>query len=141
MARPGATKRLLAALQALQALDRAGDPLEAIAVARRLREAAEDLERAKVDRARQKGVSWREIGSLYDMSKQAAQQRFREGVPPPAARPAEGGPPKRRSGRVGSDARASREGSGARGRVPARGRKARDRTALAPGRRRSEPSR
>jgi hypothetical protein len=93
-------KRLLAALQSLRSLERTAGPLEAVAVARAIREAAEDLERAKVGEAREKGVSWREIGSLYEMSKQAAHQRFGGRPPPaPAARPAGDGPSESRAER------------------------------------------
>ena len=117
-------QQLLAALQSLQSLDKTGEPLEAVAVARRIREAAEDLERAKVDKAREKGISWREIGSLYEMSKQAAQQRFGGGNPPPGVRPAGRGPSERRAKRrVRKDSRTAREGRGARTGVPTKGRK------------------
>jgi hypothetical protein len=76
VARSGPTKRLLTALARLRSLDRAGSPLDPVAFARRIREAAEDLEAAKIEAARASGVSWREIGIVYGMSKQAAQQRF-----------------------------------------------------------------
>ena len=85
MARSGPTKQLLAALEALRCLDRTGSPLDPVAFARRIREAAEDLEAAKVEEARAGGVSWREIGDLYGISKQAAQQRFGT-TPPPGGR-------------------------------------------------------
>jgi hypothetical protein len=76
VARPGPVKRLVAGMQALQGLDKKVGALEAVVIARRIREAAEDLEQAKVDEARRRGASWREIGSVYDISKQAAHQRF-----------------------------------------------------------------
>jgi hypothetical protein len=81
VARSGPTKRLVAALEELRALDKGASPLDPVALARRIREAAEDLEAAKVDEARAGGVSWREIGLLYGMSKQAAHQRFGSRVP------------------------------------------------------------
>ena len=81
MARPGPTKRLAAALEELRSLDKGASPLDPVALARRIREAAEELEAAKVDEARAGGVSWREIGLLYGMSKQAAHQRFGSRMP------------------------------------------------------------
>jgi len=119
VARPGPIKRLTAALEALEALGKTGEPLEAVAIARRIRVAAEEFERARVDKAREKGVSWREIGSLYDMSKQAAQQRFGGGVRSPGARPVVHGPTerhgKRRVGKTAREDPSSWSGSGAPG--------------------------
>ena len=62
---------------ALTAFDDAGDALEALDAARRARTSAEALERDLVKTARTEGHSWADIGSLYDMTKQGAQQRFR----------------------------------------------------------------
>lgn len=45
--------------------------------ARRLREAAEELEAAQVEAARKAGATWNEIGAGYGLTKQGAQQRFR----------------------------------------------------------------
>ena len=45
--------------------------------ARRLREAAEELEAAQVEAARKAGAPWMEIGACYGLTKQGAQQRFR----------------------------------------------------------------
>ncbi len=45
--------------------------------ARRLREAAEELETAQVEAARKAGATWIEIGACYGLTKQGAQQRFR----------------------------------------------------------------
>jgi hypothetical protein len=45
--------------------------------ARRLREAAEELEAAQVEAARKAGATWIEIGASYGLTKQGAQQRFR----------------------------------------------------------------
>ena len=81
MGRSGPTKRLVAALEELRSLEKGASPLDPVALARRIREAAEELEAAKVDEARAGGVSWREIGLLYGMSKQAAHQRFGSRVP------------------------------------------------------------
>jgi len=82
MARPGPVKRLVSEMQALETRSKKAGPIEALDLARRLREAAEDLERLRVIEAREQGVSWRQIGSLYDISKQAAQQRFRAAMAP-----------------------------------------------------------
>jgi len=53
------------------------DPLRRIRAARVLQETATALERDVVLDARTHGVTWSEIGKAYDMTKQAAQQRFR----------------------------------------------------------------
>jgi hypothetical protein len=67
-------KRILAALSALDAADR---PMSRLDAARRLREAAEELETAQVEAARKAGATWIEIGACYGLTKQGAQQRFR----------------------------------------------------------------
>jgi hypothetical protein len=67
-------KRILAALSALDAADR---PMSRLDAARRLREAAEELEVAQVEAARKAGATWIEIGACYGLTKQGAQQRFR----------------------------------------------------------------
>jgi hypothetical protein len=67
-------KRILAALGAL---DAAGAPMSRLQAARRLREAAEELEAAQVEAARKAGATWIEIGACYGLTKQGAQQRFR----------------------------------------------------------------
>ena len=67
-------KRILAALGAL---DAAGDPVGRLEAARRLREAAEEMEAAQVEAARKAGATWIEIGACYGLTKQGAQQRFR----------------------------------------------------------------
>jgi hypothetical protein len=67
-------KRILAALGALDVADSAMARLEA---ARRLREAADELEAAQVEAARKAGATWIEIGACYGLTKQGAQQRFR----------------------------------------------------------------
>jgi hypothetical protein len=67
-------KRILAALGALDAADGTISRLQA---ARRLREAAEELEAAQVEAARKAGATWIEIGACYGLTKQGAQQRFR----------------------------------------------------------------
>ncbi len=67
-------KRIVAALGAL---DVAGGPIGRLDAARRLREAAEELEAAQADAARKAGATWNEIGACYGLTKQGAQQRFR----------------------------------------------------------------
>jgi hypothetical protein len=77
-------KRILAALSALDVADR---PLTRLDAARRLREAAEELEAAQVEAARKAGATWNDIGACYGLTKQGAQQRFRPARTPikPAA--------------------------------------------------------
>jgi hypothetical protein len=67
-------KRIIAALGALDAAD---GPIGRLEAARRLREAAEELEAAQVEAARKAGATWIEIGASYGLTKQGAQQRFR----------------------------------------------------------------
>jgi hypothetical protein len=67
-------KRILAALGAFDVADR---PMSRLDAARRLREAAEELESAQVEAARKDGATWLEIGACYGLTKQGAQQRFR----------------------------------------------------------------
>jgi hypothetical protein len=67
-------KRIFAALSALEVADR---PMSRLDAARRLREAAEELEAAQVEAARKAGATWIEIGACYGLTKQGAQQRFR----------------------------------------------------------------
>jgi hypothetical protein len=67
-------KRILAALSAFDVADR---PMTRLDAARRLREAAEELEAAQVEAARKAGATWLEIGVCYGLTKQGAQQRFR----------------------------------------------------------------
>jgi hypothetical protein len=73
-----ASKSLLRRITAaLGALDVADGPMSRLDAARRLREAAEELEVAEVAAARKAGVTWIEIGACYGLTKQGAQQRFR----------------------------------------------------------------
>jgi hypothetical protein len=62
---------------ALVDLDAAGGQLSRLDAARRLREAAEELEAAEIEAARRAGATWKEIGVCYGLTKQGAQQRFR----------------------------------------------------------------
>ena len=74
MATKSPLKRITAALGALEAAD---GPISRLDAARRLREAAEELETAEVTAARKAGATWNEIGACYGLTKQGAQQRFR----------------------------------------------------------------
>ena len=74
MAPRSPVKRILAALSAFDAADM---PMSRLDAARRLREAAEELEAAQVEAARKAGATWIEIGACYGLTKQGAQQRFR----------------------------------------------------------------
>ena len=67
-------KRILAALGAFDAAD---GPISRLDAARRLREAADELEAVQVEAARKAGATWIEIGACYGLTKQGAQQRFR----------------------------------------------------------------
>ena len=74
MASKSPVKRISAALGALDVAD---GPMSRLEAARRLREAAEELEAAQVEAARKAGATWIEIGACYGLTKQGAQQRFR----------------------------------------------------------------
>ena len=74
MAAKSPVKRIFAALSALDAAD---GPISRLDAARRLREAAEELEAAQASAARKAGATWNEIGACYGLTKQGAQQRFR----------------------------------------------------------------
>jgi ATPase subunit of ABC transporter with duplicated ATPase domains len=74
MASKNPLKRIHAAVGDLDTADGIISRLDA---ARRLREAAEELEAAQVETARKAGVTWIEIGACYGLTKQGAQQRFR----------------------------------------------------------------
>ncbi|MFC4948258.1 hypothetical protein [Pseudonocardia sp. GCM10023141] len=65
---------------ALEAIESAPHPLGALAAARRLREAAEQLELAAAAQVRGNGGTWSEIGAVYGTTKQGAQQRFRDAL-------------------------------------------------------------
>ena len=84
MADPLYSKRLARALDALRAIP---DPLPRLDAVRRHREALEALEAASVADARAAGSTWAQIGALYGLSKQGAQQRFRPVTDSPESRP------------------------------------------------------
>jgi hypothetical protein len=67
-------RRITAALGALEIAD---GPVRRLDAARRLREAAEELEADQIEAARKAGATWNEIGACYGLTKQGAQQRFR----------------------------------------------------------------
>jgi hypothetical protein len=77
-------KRILAALNAFDAAD---TPMSRLDAARRVREAAEELEAGQVEAARKAGATWIEIGACYGLTKQGAQQRFRAARPTAPAAP------------------------------------------------------
>jgi hypothetical protein len=76
MASKSLVRRITAALGAL---DIADGPMSRLDAARRLREAAEELEAGQIEAARKSGATWNEIGACYGLTKQGAQQRFRAG--------------------------------------------------------------
>ncbi|HET9649193.1 hypothetical protein [Nakamurella multipartita] len=67
--------------RALESLRGVPDPLLRLEAIRRSRKALDDLETATVIAARAQGASWRDIGAVYGLSKQGAQQRFRAAIP------------------------------------------------------------
>ena len=67
-------KRFQRALDSLQAVP---DPLARLRAVRKSLEDLEALEARTVMDARAAGATWSEIGALYGLSKQGAQQRFR----------------------------------------------------------------
>lgn len=74
MADPAHVKRFDRAMQSLLDLP---DPLSRLDAVRRCIGALDDLEATTVAAARAAGVTWTQIGALYGLSKQGAQQRFR----------------------------------------------------------------
>jgi hypothetical protein len=87
MAAKSPVKRIASALDALDAADGA---MERLDVARRLRQAAEELEVSLVDAARKAGATWSDIGVCYELTKQGAQQKFRSSIKENAVRPKNG---------------------------------------------------
>lgn len=90
MAAPPPRKRLVKALSSLAEVPDPVDRLEAI---RSVQETLEQMAREAADEARAAGTTWKQIGAVYGVSKQAAQQRFRRRTAataepaPPAAKP------------------------------------------------------
>ena len=63
-------------MAAMAALGDSVDPLARLDAARRVREAGERIEGVAVEQARKAGRTWKEIGEVYGLTKQGAQQRF-----------------------------------------------------------------
>ncbi len=74
VARKNTVRRLVAALEWFE---RSVDPIDQLDAARRIREAAQDLEARALEVAREAGATWKDIGDCYGLTKQGAQQRFR----------------------------------------------------------------
>jgi hypothetical protein len=73
MANADPVKRVTRAVQALQNVT---DPMARLDRVRWAREVLEALESATVRTARASGATWKDIGVIYGMTKQGAQQRF-----------------------------------------------------------------
>lgn len=69
--------------KAVESLAEIADPLERLDALREFREQLEAMEQEAVSHARAWGSTWRDIGAIYGLSKQGAQQRFRRTVKPP----------------------------------------------------------
>jgi hypothetical protein len=67
------SKRVNRALDALRALP---DPLVRLDAVREAVEQVQRLEASAVTQARESGATWSEIGAVYGLTKQGAQQRF-----------------------------------------------------------------
>ncbi len=76
-----------AARRLIEEFGRDGSPRDAVAAARELSAAADAALQAAVDRAREAGQSWREIGDVLGTSRQAAFQRFGHPVDPRTGAP------------------------------------------------------
>ena len=71
------SKRVAAVRAALDGFESEHDPLLRLDHLRQAIEAMQQLERTSLDDARNRGCTWTEIGALYGLTKQGAQQRFR----------------------------------------------------------------
>ena len=67
--------------RALSALTEIVDPLQRLDAARQVREEVERLELEAMTASRAAGRTWADIGALYGLSKQGAQQRFKRADP------------------------------------------------------------
>jgi hypothetical protein len=73
--------------QLMDEFERAGSPTLAVAAARELSAAADLALQAAIDRARDAGHSWREIGDVLGTTRQAAFQRFGHPIDPRTGAP------------------------------------------------------
>jgi hypothetical protein len=71
-----------AAAKTLTQLTGTADPLERLRLVTQLRGLVEALEHDAVELARESGATWKQIGAVNGLTKQAAQQRFRRDAPP-----------------------------------------------------------
>ena len=69
----------------LAELAHAKDARERLVLAEEIRSLAVALQNASVAEARQAGLTWTQIGALFGMTKQAAQQRFKNALTPERA--------------------------------------------------------
>ena len=60
----------------MEAIGEVSDPLQRLDAVRRARDGFERLELDAVVASRVAGVTWTQIGALYGLTKQGAQQRF-----------------------------------------------------------------
>lgn len=73
MANADPVKRVNRAVQVLREIS---DPLTRLDAVRWAREQVEHLEADAVRAARESGATWKDIGTIYGLTKQGAQQRF-----------------------------------------------------------------
>jgi hypothetical protein len=81
MAKADPGRRVTRALQELQTVP---EPLVRLAAVRQAREQFEHLELATVRAARESGATWTDVGAIYGLTKQGAQQRFGSAVRTPS---------------------------------------------------------
>ena len=74
MPEPTHAKRVTRALESLRAV---ADPLIRLDAVRAALEQLEELQASTVAEARAGGATWSEVGAIYGLTKQGAQQRFR----------------------------------------------------------------
>lgn len=67
---------------AVEELGHARTPVDELTAARRVRELADEVELGFVAAARDRGLTWADIGAVYGLTKQGAQQRFRAAITP-----------------------------------------------------------
>ncbi|SDO25192.1 hypothetical protein SAMN04515671_0308 [Nakamurella panacisegetis] len=74
MPEPTHAKRVARAVEALREV---ADPLVRLDAVRAALEQLEELEASTVAEARAAGATWGQVGAIYGLTKQGAQQRFR----------------------------------------------------------------